>query len=68
MASRQQEQDTVNRDGLDEDDERQEIGYLETLKGKFSFDQLPNRIQFIDCQVKNGVIDGVFKFINKIWA
>ena len=68
MASRQQEQDTANRDGLDEDDERQEIGYLETLKGKFSFDQLPNRIQFIDCQVKNGLIDGVFKFISKIQA
>ena len=64
MASRQQEQDTANREAHEEDeDDRQEIGYIETLKGKFAFNQLPNKIQFSDCQVKNGIIDEILKFI-----
>ena len=65
MASRNQELDTANRyeNIEDEADEATEIGYLETLKGKFGFDQLPNKIQFSDCCVKTGILDEVLKFI-----
>ena len=65
MATRQQELDTANRDAHleEEEDERQEPGYLETLKGKFGFDKLPNKVQFSDCCVKDGILDEVLKFI-----
>ena len=70
MATRQQELDTANRDAHleEEEDERQEPGYLETLKGKFGFDKVPNKVQFGDCCVKDGIIDEVLKFIaNHFW-
>ena len=64
MATRKQVLDLANRDANEEeDDERQEIGYLETLKGKFAFNQLSNKVQFGDCCVKDGIIDEVLKFI-----
>ena len=65
-ATQPQEQDTANRAGLDEpddDDDDAQGGYLESLKGKFSFNQVPNKIQFCACSVKDDQIDDILRFI-----
>ena len=66
-ATQQQEQDTANRAGLDEpdDDDDAQGGYLESLKGKFSFSQVPNKIQFCGCSVKTDQIDDILRFITE---
>jgi len=38
----------------DEEDENNQLTYLETLKGKFSFEQIRNKIQFSDASVLEG--------------
>ena len=44
-ATQQQEADTANRAGVEDPDEDDaQSGYLESLKGKFSFEQVPNKI------------------------
>lgn len=47
----------------DEDDDQQASGYLESLKGRFNFDQVPNKIQFSSCSVKNDQIDEILRFV-----
>ena len=67
-ASQQQEQDTANRADLDEvsdDDQQAQSGYLESLKGKFSFEQVPNQIEFCGSSVLNDQIDDVLRFVVK---
>ena len=49
-ATQQQEQDTAARGGQEESDQDEDgvnttaPGYLESLKGRFSFDQVPNKV------------------------
>lgn len=63
-ASQQQENDTANRaEDLAGEDEREQESYLESLKGKFSFEQVPNKVQFCGCSVKNDQIDDILRFI-----
>ena len=47
-AAHEQEQDMANR--LDDDadgDNQTEMSYIESLKGKFSFEQVPNKVSFV---------------------
>lgn len=47
---------------MDEDGQEQE-SYLESLKGKFSLDQVPNKVMFCGCSVKDDQIDDILRFI-----
>ena len=62
-ATQQQEQDTANQVEDIEEDDQQQSGFLESLKGKFSFEQVPNKIQFAACSVKDDSIDDILRFI-----
>ena len=37
------------------------IGYLESLKGKFTFDQLVTPVSFCECSVTKDEIEGVIR-------
>jgi signal recognition particle receptor subunit beta len=48
------------------DDDTRKMRYLETQKKRFSFAEIGNGItvKFIECSVKNGEIDDIYRFIN----
>ena len=64
-ATQQQDHDTANQAEDIEEEDQQQSGYLESLKGKFSFEQVPNKIQFTACSVKDDSIDEVLRFITE---
>ena len=45
-------------------DDVTKMGYLETLKKKFSFSDIQVPISFVECSVKSEDINEIYKFIN----
>lgn len=64
-ATKQQEADTGRRadEDVDDDDDQSKSGYLESLSGKFTFERLPNKIEFCGCSTKTDQLDDVLRFI-----
>jgi len=50
-------------DNDENDDSQAQSGYLESLKGRFSFDQVPNKVEFCGISVKNNQIDDLLRYI-----
>ena len=59
------EQEADDRAAMPDNDaeEGQESGFLESLKGKFSFEQVPMKVNFSSCSVYNSEIDEILRFI-----
>lgn len=45
-------------------DETQKFGYLETLKKKFTFQDMKVPIKFVECSVKGEDINEIYRFIS----
>jgi hypothetical protein len=45
-------------------DDQQKVGYLETLKKKFSFGDIKVPVKFVECSFKQEDLNEVYKFIN----
>jgi len=72
-ASREQEQDTTQAankisGGAAMETSQGDTSYLESLKGRFAFDQLATPVQFFDSSIVQGNLDEVYRFVYKYAA
>ena len=65
MRKASAEQEADDRAAMPDNDaeEGHESGFLESLKGKFSFEQVPMKVHFSPCSVQNQQIDEILRFI-----